>query len=219
MHHVARLTSLLESTRSLVVLFGCWGAAFAQTGFDSSVQIMPGELSAKPPACREWPFSTPGRHVNDGPILAIAYDKVHYSDTPEAWNMRLVLGIAGVVATFGIFYLVEHVFHFSRDVVQTFIFLKLAVAGHLTIFLTRMRGPFWSSRAGADPIVDGDRYQNAGNIGRCVRRVHVTNHVALSAAGLGICAGLVCRERRNQARRMRVFEEGPGLLARLNRRF
>jgi H+-transporting ATPase len=28
--------------------------------------------------------------------------------------------------------------------VQSFIFLKLAVAGHLTIFLTRTRGPFWS---------------------------------------------------------------------------
>jgi H+-transporting ATPase len=90
--------------------------------------------------------------LNDGPILAIAYDRVHYSDEPEAWNMRLVLGISsvlgvmGVIASFGIFYLAEHVFHFSRDVVQTFIFLKLAVAGHLTIFLTRTRGPFWSSR-------------------------------------------------------------------------
>ena len=30
--------------------------------------------------------------------------------------------------------------------IQSFIFLKLAVAGHLTIFLTRTRGPFWSIR-------------------------------------------------------------------------
>jgi H+-transporting ATPase len=90
--------------------------------------------------------------LNDGPILAIAYDRVHYSDQPEAWNMPVVLGISsilgflGVIASFGIFYLAEHVFHLSRDVVQTFIFLKLAVAGHLTIFLTRTRGPFWSTR-------------------------------------------------------------------------
>jgi H+-transporting ATPase len=90
--------------------------------------------------------------LNDGPILAIAYDRVRYSDKPEKWNMGLVLGIssvlgiAGVIASFGLFYLAERVFHLSRDVVQTFIFLKLAVAGHLTIFLTRTRGPFWSTK-------------------------------------------------------------------------
>jgi H+-transporting ATPase len=90
--------------------------------------------------------------LNDGPILAIAYDRVHYSNQPEAWNMRMVLGIAsilglaGVAASFGLFYLGERTFHLSRDVIQTFMFLKLAVAGHLTIFLTRTRGPFWSSR-------------------------------------------------------------------------
>jgi H+-transporting ATPase len=88
--------------------------------------------------------------LNDGPILAIAYDNVHYANRPEAWNMRLVLGIstvvglAGVFATFGLFYLGDRVFDLNRDVLQTFIFLKLAVAGHLTIFVTRTRGPFWS---------------------------------------------------------------------------
>ncbi len=90
--------------------------------------------------------------LNDGPILAIAYDRVHYSNEPEAWNMRRVLGVSnvlgliGVVASFGLFYLGERTFHLSRDVIQTFMFLKLAVAGHLTIFITRTRGPFWSSR-------------------------------------------------------------------------
>jgi len=90
--------------------------------------------------------------LNDGPILAIAYDNVHYANRPEAWNMRLVLGIstvvglAGVFATFGLFYLGDRVFGLSRAVLQTFIFLKLAVAGHLTIFVTRTRGPFWSIR-------------------------------------------------------------------------
>ena len=90
--------------------------------------------------------------LNDGPILAIAYDKVRYANMPEAWNMRLVLwistvlGVAGVVASFGLFYLGDRVFHLSRDLLQTFMFLKLAVAGHLTIFVTRTRGPFWSIR-------------------------------------------------------------------------
>jgi H+-transporting ATPase len=90
--------------------------------------------------------------LNDGAILSIAYDNVHYKDKPEAWNMRLVLGIAtvlgvtGVVAAFGLFYLGERVFHLDRAHIQTLMYLKLSVAGHLTIFLARTRGPFWSIR-------------------------------------------------------------------------
>jgi H+-transporting ATPase len=90
--------------------------------------------------------------LNDGAILSIAYDDVHYKDKPEAWNMRLVLGIAtvlgviGVVSAFGLFYLGERVFHLDRAHIQTLMYLKLSVAGHLTIFLTRTRGPFWSRR-------------------------------------------------------------------------
>jgi H+-transporting ATPase len=90
--------------------------------------------------------------LNDGAILSIAYDRVHYSDQPERWNMRLVLGIAtvlgiiGVVSTFGLFYLGEWVFHLNREVIQSLMYLKLSVAGHLTIFVTRTRGPFWSIR-------------------------------------------------------------------------
>jgi H+-transporting ATPase len=90
--------------------------------------------------------------LNDGAILSIAYDKVHYMNKPEAWNMRVVLGIAtvlglaGVIASFGLFYLGERVYHLSRPVIQTLMYLKLSVAGHLTIFVTRTRGPFWSTR-------------------------------------------------------------------------
>jgi H+-transporting ATPase len=90
--------------------------------------------------------------LNDGAILSIAYDNVHYRDTPEAWNMGLVLGIStvlgitGVVAAFGLFYLGERVFHLDHGRIQTLMYLKLSVAGHLTIFLTRTRGPFWSIR-------------------------------------------------------------------------
>jgi H+-transporting ATPase len=90
--------------------------------------------------------------LNDGAILSIAYDRVRYSDQPEAWNMRMVLGIAtvlgvaGVIASFGLFYLGERVWHLSRDAIQTLMYLKLSVAGHMTIFVTRTRGPFWSTR-------------------------------------------------------------------------
>jgi H+-transporting ATPase len=90
--------------------------------------------------------------LNDGAILSIAYDNVRYKDKPETWNMHMVLGIAtvlgviGVVSAFGLFYLGERVFHLDRAHIQTLMYLKLSVAGHLTIFLTRTRGPFWSHR-------------------------------------------------------------------------
>jgi H+-transporting ATPase len=90
--------------------------------------------------------------LNDGAILSIAYDNVRYKNQPEAWNMRMVLGIAtllgilGVIASFGLFYLGERVFHLDRAHIQTLIYLKLSVAGHLTIFVTRTHGPFWSIR-------------------------------------------------------------------------
>ena len=90
--------------------------------------------------------------LNDGAILSIAYDNVHYKNMPEAWNMRMVLGVAtvlgivGPVAAFGLFYLADRVYHLDRAHIQTLMYLMLSVAGHLTIFLTRTRGAFWSIR-------------------------------------------------------------------------
>jgi H+-transporting ATPase len=88
--------------------------------------------------------------LNDGAILSIAYDNVRYKNQPEAWNMRLVLGIAtvlgviGPIAAFGLFFLGDKVFHLDHPHLQPMMYLMLSVAGHLTIFLTRTRGPFWS---------------------------------------------------------------------------
>jgi H+-transporting ATPase len=90
--------------------------------------------------------------LNDGAILTIAYDNVEYKHQPEAWNMRLVLGMASVlglvgpIAAFGLFYMADKVFKLGRPELQTLTYLMLSVAGHLTIFLTRTRGPFWSVR-------------------------------------------------------------------------
>jgi H+-transporting ATPase len=90
--------------------------------------------------------------LNDGAILSIAYDRVRYSNEPEVWNMRMVLGvasvlgIAGVAASFGLFYLGERLWHLDHATIQSLMYLKLSVAGHMTIFVTRTRGPFWSTR-------------------------------------------------------------------------
>jgi H+-transporting ATPase len=98
--------------------------------------------------------------LNDGAILSIAYDRVRYSERPERWDMGAVLGVgsvlgvAGVVASFGLFYLGERVFGLDRATIQTLMYLKLSVAGHLTIFVTRTRWSFWKSPRPA-PILVG----------------------------------------------------------------
>lgn len=93
--------------------------------------------------------------LNDTAILTIAYDHVRGSDKPAAWNMRTVLMVAsalgtmGVAETFGLFVLAGHVFGLSHALIRTLIYLKLSVSGHLTIFVTRTRGPFWTKPAPA----------------------------------------------------------------------
>jgi H+-transporting ATPase len=90
--------------------------------------------------------------LNDVPIMTIAYDNVKYSDAPERWNMGTVLGIAtflgviGVFSSFGVLYVGRDIFKLSIPVLQSFIYLKLSVAGHLTVFVARTRRSFWSVR-------------------------------------------------------------------------
>jgi H+-transporting ATPase len=88
--------------------------------------------------------------LNDLPIMTIAYDNVKYSDKPERWDMRTLLGVAtflgiiGVLSSFGILYIGLNVLKLDPLVLQSFIYLKLSVAGHLTIFVARTKGHFWS---------------------------------------------------------------------------
>lgn len=90
--------------------------------------------------------------LNDGAILSIAFDNVHFKNRPESWNMKevlsiaTVLGIIGPIAAFGLFYLGERVYHLNHNQIQTLMYLMLSVSGHFTIFVTRTRGPFWSIR-------------------------------------------------------------------------
>ncbi len=87
--------------------------------------------------------------MNDIPIMMIAYDNAPFAARPVRWDMRRVLtvasvlGLFGVVASFGMFWIARHVLGLPPAVVQSVIFLKLLVAGHMTIYLTRNRGPIW----------------------------------------------------------------------------
>jgi len=92
--------------------------------------------------------------LNDLPILAIAYDNVKVPQKPARWNLKLILvvstilGLIGVCSSFFLLWLSLSVLKMPMSMVQTFVFLKLAVAGHLTIFVTRTKGPFWSIMPG-----------------------------------------------------------------------
>lgn len=96
--------------------------------------------------------------LNDLPIITIAYDNVKYSNNPEKWNLANILGIAtllgviGVFSTFGILYIGKEILSLSPEMLQSFIYLKLSVAGHLTVFVTRTKSHFWSIKP-AKPLL------------------------------------------------------------------
>jgi H+-transporting ATPase len=87
---------------------------------------------------------------NDLPIMTIAVDNTPVDPKPVRWDMRRVLtvstalGTVGVIETFFILVLAKLWLHLDVAEIQSFIFLKLAIAGHLTLFVARSRGPFWS---------------------------------------------------------------------------
>jgi len=87
---------------------------------------------------------------NDLPIMTIAYDNTWLDPKPVRWDMyrvltvSTVLGLLGVVETFGMLLIGKLGLHLSVGEIQSLIFLKLAVAGHLTLFVARTKRPFFT---------------------------------------------------------------------------
>jgi H+-transporting ATPase len=90
--------------------------------------------------------------LNDLAIISIAYDRAEYSLKPDRWDMTAVLGMAtflgavGTVSSFLLLFIGVDLLHLTRDVLQSMMYLKLSVAGHFLIFITRTKGHFWSYR-------------------------------------------------------------------------
>jgi H+-transporting ATPase len=88
--------------------------------------------------------------LNDAAILTIAYDRVRPSPRPERWDLReilviaSVLGLAGVIESFSLLAIAVGPLGVSHAEAQTLMYLKLSVAGHLTLFVARTRGRLWS---------------------------------------------------------------------------
>ena len=88
---------------------------------------------------------------NDAPIMDIANDNVRFGKEPEKWNMRVVLTLATflslieVIFSFALFYIGQEMLHLPRDVIQSFLFLKLAVAGHFLKLVLETRNEWGKS--------------------------------------------------------------------------
>jgi H+-transporting ATPase len=97
--------------------------------------------------------------LNDLPILAIAYDNTRVHQTPVRWRMRelltvsSLLGITGVIGSFLLFFILQEQ-GFSEEVIRSILFLKLIVAGHSTLYITRSEGWFWE-RPWPSPLLFG----------------------------------------------------------------
>ena len=87
--------------------------------------------------------------LNDFPIMMIAYDNAPVAPQPVRWDMRkvltlsTVLGVLGVIASFMLYLIARDYLLLPEDATRTLIFLKLLVAGHFTIYLTRNDGALW----------------------------------------------------------------------------
>ncbi len=86
---------------------------------------------------------------NDIPIMTIAYDHTGLEQKPVRWDMHQVIsvatamGIVGVLGSFGMLLIAIDWLHLDITQVQTYVFLKMAVAGHLVLFVARTKDHFW----------------------------------------------------------------------------
>jgi H+-transporting ATPase len=88
--------------------------------------------------------------LNDLPIMAIAVDNTWLDPRPVRWEMHRVLtlatllGLIGVAETFLLLIIMKSWLALPMAVIQTVIFLKLSIAGHLTLFVARTKRPMFT---------------------------------------------------------------------------
>ena len=138
--------------------------------------------------------------LNDGAILSIAYDNVHYKNKPEAWNMHLVLGIStvlgviGVVAAFGLFYLGERVFHLDQATHPDAHVFEAVCSRTSDNFPDAHARSVLVHPPGTDFMDGSPRHANRGDVDRGLWAVYDTSRLGLGFVCLGLCAGVVPRE-------------------------
>ncbi|HET6378243.1 MAG TPA: plasma-membrane proton-efflux P-type ATPase, partial [Methylocella sp.] len=87
--------------------------------------------------------------LDDIPIMAIAFDNAAVPPCPARWQMdrvlivSSVLGALAVIQSFGMLYIGQNILNLGAPHVQTLLFLQLVAGGHLMLFVTRAKEPFW----------------------------------------------------------------------------
>ncbi|HFD87490.1 MAG TPA: plasma-membrane proton-efflux P-type ATPase, partial [Gammaproteobacteria bacterium] len=86
---------------------------------------------------------------NDLPIMTIAFDHTGLDPKPVRWDMHRVItvatamGFVGIIGSFGMLLIAMDWLKLTIPEIQTYVFLKMAVAGHLVLFVARTKGFFW----------------------------------------------------------------------------
>jgi H+-transporting ATPase len=87
--------------------------------------------------------------LNDLPIITLAYDHVEAQAKPsvikvsQRFVVASVYGLVGIAESLSLFLLLRNVYHISNPVIQTMFFLKLAVSGHMLIYVVHTRRAWW----------------------------------------------------------------------------
>jgi H+-transporting ATPase len=87
--------------------------------------------------------------LDDVPIMTIAFDNASVPPQPVKWELdrvlviSSVLGLLGVIQSFGLLYLGDTLHHLDYPQLRTMMFLQLVAGGHLMLFVTRTRGALW----------------------------------------------------------------------------
>ncbi len=90
--------------------------------------------------------------ANDFISMSISTDRVHFSRTPDQWDIRKLMGVGGIFAllvllfSFFILYVGMTFLHLSIEEIRTLVFLTLVFTGQATIYLIREKKHFWHSR-------------------------------------------------------------------------
>lgn len=88
--------------------------------------------------------------LDDIPIMTIAWDHAELSPRPIRWQLNRLLvvssifGALALAQSFGLYFIARDILHEPLAKTQTMMFLRFIVGGHLLLFSTRTRHPFWT---------------------------------------------------------------------------
>lgn len=83
--------------------------------------------------------------LNDIPIISLAYDRVKFANKPASINVkeRFVLatsfGMVGLINSVIFFFILNNLFHLPLEIIQTMFFLKLAIGGHMLVYVAHTK--------------------------------------------------------------------------------